>query len=569
MQELFYAPVHYFLHTHTYTRPASLTHMNWYIRSHGSAPIGPVSTEELQRDIAAGRVPPDATVMSEADGTWRPLTVVPELASVRVPAPGYAPVTAAPTTPAQPAVRPVIAVAGFLFLLVPVGLILLSSGRSSTPPVVTMTATTATARPLPTPEVKREPTVAERLKKATLLPEALGIIQAQFEDTQDKPDPATSLFALWMGDNPSWSAIQRLPETTHARVLKDSESERGKRLCISGTVLQISKEQGTKLFSGTLMSDDMKPIFYIATASTGDLVGQSRAKFCGVVTGRYSYSNVSGGTTHAIRLVGLFDLPENRKLLEILSGQKAHDVRHLFRQRTGHFFHIDRPFLAAKTHVVGEQGFAFVREADRHAAVCPVSPHGQVDGDATLDIWHDGARSHANGGQGVDGDVGQGPSGLVGWDGALAVPVGPEAQEFINRRPRRVDHGKIDRTLRKRHGRANRLDPGASRHPSHVWRVRDHGSQLPSPVARSGNELNRLGHRRQGPRVIISLRVKEQTWAVSNNITRNAIVPQVTVGLDRQSHGRHVPRIHRRDTGPCPTGSHPHCIAEERGSTTP
>lgn len=160
----------------------------------------------------------------------------------------------------------------------------------------------------------KEPTMVEKLKGTQLLPDAIKLVAPALKDTVNEPDPGTSMLALWMGDHPSWSAIERLPETSHARVLKDSEAERGKHICVRGTVAQIAKEQGTKLFSGTLVSDDGKPFFYIAAASTGDLLENSRARFCGVVTSRYSYSNVSGGTTHAVRLVGLFDLPENRKL---------------------------------------------------------------------------------------------------------------------------------------------------------------------------------------------------------------------------------------------------------------
>lgn len=33
-----------------------------------------------------------------------------------------------------------------------------------------------------------------------------------------------------------------------------------------------------------------------------------------MVTSRFSYENVNGGSTHAVRMVGIFDLPENRKL---------------------------------------------------------------------------------------------------------------------------------------------------------------------------------------------------------------------------------------------------------------
>jgi hypothetical protein len=79
-------------------------------------------------------------------------------------------------------------------------------------------------------------------------------------------------------------------------------------------VLQIAKEQGTKIFSGTFQGEDGKFYFYLATASTGDLLDGHRARFCGVVTSRFSYENSAGGSTHSVRMVGLFDLPENRKL---------------------------------------------------------------------------------------------------------------------------------------------------------------------------------------------------------------------------------------------------------------
>jgi hypothetical protein len=44
--------------------------------------------------------------------------------------------------------------------------------------------------------------------------------------------------------------------------------------------------------------------------------GGSRAEQPGthlrVVTGKYSYANSGGGTGHAVTLVGVFDLPENK-----------------------------------------------------------------------------------------------------------------------------------------------------------------------------------------------------------------------------------------------------------------
>lgn len=48
-----------------------------------------------------------------------------------------------------------------------------------------------------------------------------------------------------------------------------------------------------------------------SVSSTGRLVEDSRARLCGFVTGKYSYSNSGGGSSHAVQLVGMFKLPEN------------------------------------------------------------------------------------------------------------------------------------------------------------------------------------------------------------------------------------------------------------------
>jgi hypothetical protein len=53
-------------------------------------------------------------------------------------------------------------------------------------------------------------------------------------------------------------------------------------------------------------------VFY-AVGETGDLVAGSRTRLCGIVTGLHSFLNSGGGVTHAIRAVGMFDLPENRR----------------------------------------------------------------------------------------------------------------------------------------------------------------------------------------------------------------------------------------------------------------
>lgn len=50
----------------------------------------------------------------------------------------------------------------------------------------------------------------------------------------------------------------------------------------------------------------------IALGSNRGIDQGSRARFCGIVIGRYSYRSSGGGTTHAVQLVGAFDIAENR-----------------------------------------------------------------------------------------------------------------------------------------------------------------------------------------------------------------------------------------------------------------
>jgi hypothetical protein len=92
------------------------------------------------------------------------------------------------------------------------------------------------------------------------------------------------------------------------------DENRGKRLCAPGVLIEIAVEKASstkKAASGLLMSDAGNLFRFYALGSSGELVAQSRARLCGVVTGRFDYSNSAGGTGHAVKIVGMFDLPEN------------------------------------------------------------------------------------------------------------------------------------------------------------------------------------------------------------------------------------------------------------------
>lgn len=175
----------------------------------------------------------------------------------------------------------------------------------------------AKANPVKAPQA---PTLEQRLVASPTLADGIGVMTPAFADKKDGLDPATAAFAFWLANRYKesigtlWTEIQALPETKRALVMKDPEPERGKRLCTSGSVVQITADRsaGLVLYEGALMTPSSDFIRFISVGSSGELVDNSPARFCGVVTGIYSYANAAGGTTHSVRAVGVFDLPENK-----------------------------------------------------------------------------------------------------------------------------------------------------------------------------------------------------------------------------------------------------------------
>lgn len=171
------------------------------------------------------------------------------------------------------------------------------------------------APPMPVqPPVPREPTLLELLSAESSVDGALKVVGPHLSDSTNALDPGALNLAIWGAEHLSWEDIQSLPETKHAKVLKDPEAERGKRNCYRGTIveIQVDRSAGEPIYLGGLMTGSGMVIRFAAVGATGELVGNSYANFCGITTGKYSYSNSGGGTTHAVFLVGIFDLPENK-----------------------------------------------------------------------------------------------------------------------------------------------------------------------------------------------------------------------------------------------------------------
>lgn len=159
------------------------------------------------------------------------------------------------------------------------------------------------------------PQEAPPRKEFSTLAEAIDGIKPLMSDTQDAISPGTVMLAFWAADRLKWQELQGIPITKYALIMKDSDEQRGKSICASGRIIEIASEkvEGRKFYSGGIYDDAGRIYRFVAVKSTGELVAQSFATICGIVTGRQSYQNSVGGVAHAISLVGMFDLPENRK----------------------------------------------------------------------------------------------------------------------------------------------------------------------------------------------------------------------------------------------------------------
>ena len=131
-------------------------------------------------------------------------------------------------------------------------------------------------------------------------------------DTTDELSPGMAGFATWASAHMKWSSLMAAESTAYGKFMKDSNAERGKRVCLSGEIVQIAR--AGDVFDGIVYSFwQSQTVRFLAVGDTGELVQGSKARFCGIAIGAYSYKNSGGGVTHGIQAVGMFDLNANRK----------------------------------------------------------------------------------------------------------------------------------------------------------------------------------------------------------------------------------------------------------------
>lgn len=184
-------------------------------------------------------------------------------------------------------------------------------------PAGTLAAVRPAAEPVAEPDANEKAFLdfMRRLMAAPTLAQAVELTRPFMDDTVKDQSKGAIILTKWAMAHMKWSDVAlKKNETSFAKVRKDSDEERGKRMCVSAGIVQISKV--TKgVYEGLLLTNYGRDIYrFTSVGSTGDLVGNSIARFCGVVIGNYSYHNNGGGSSNAVALVGMFDLPENKGL---------------------------------------------------------------------------------------------------------------------------------------------------------------------------------------------------------------------------------------------------------------
>jgi hypothetical protein len=281
--------------------------MGWHVNT-GAGPKGPFGDAQIVAAIRSGELPRgDIQICAEGAETWIALKDYPPFAAAF-------PVIAIASQRPKPASNSqrrrwlalgALGAVGF-------GVVFAIRSPNSAPVPVA-----AAADPIPpqAPAAPTEPTVAELLTNARSLSQAVQIVRPLMKDTdQGEVSVGAAALATWWAPRANlWGELAKMPDSKRAEILKDPTAYRGQKLCVTGTVPQISRDRSvaSPVYIGSVVTGGMGVVRFVAVQSTAGVTEGATARFCGIVAGIEEYQNVSGGTTIAVQAVGLFDLPAN------------------------------------------------------------------------------------------------------------------------------------------------------------------------------------------------------------------------------------------------------------------
>jgi hypothetical protein len=278
--------------------------MRWYVNRSGET-VGPVDETQVAEWVRGGMT--NATVKSEAGGPWFPISGSPFA--------GFAPTPPVAKWHESPSLRQAAAAVIALTGLGIAAKIVFDRKPEPAPvkkvPEEVMKEARQNAGQPAKPAARI--TLSDRLMAQSTLLDAVNMVKSELKDTTDDDDPASLMLAVWADSKLDWKDLQTLPSTTYGEAMKDSELERGKRICVSAMVGQIRAKRASEFtYYDGVMGWTNAHRFH-AVRSTKGVVENQSARFCGVFTGTSNFTNIQGGQTQAVRLVGMFELPENKR----------------------------------------------------------------------------------------------------------------------------------------------------------------------------------------------------------------------------------------------------------------
>ncbi|HTA94160.1 MAG TPA: hypothetical protein VK745_31490 [Polyangiaceae bacterium] len=131
------------------------------------------------------------------------------------------------------------------------------SGTSSAAAAASSAADDLAALALPPIGSVGSPVPSANVAAATTLAAEIAAIRPMISDTNGPLDRGTASLALWASTNLTWSDLKALSGTTPALFRKDPDEERGRSLCIEGTIQEIRAE---KNLSRRLVLDRSAPL---------------------------------------------------------------------------------------------------------------------------------------------------------------------------------------------------------------------------------------------------------------------------------------------------------------------
>lgn len=288
--------------------------MRWYVSRDGEV-VGPVEPAELIEWVRTRPAEQRSGlfVRDEAASAWVPIDQSPFVAAIKI---ADASVAAELTqlrssTPGQKRVVIATAAGGAMLLLLA---IISAASSSSSAKTETLASSAPVQNQNQEPPKAIEVTPSQRMAAATSLGEAIAVAKPLMSDTTEDESPGAAILALWWARHPGlWGQLLAMPDTRRADIMKDPELYRGQRICLTGSVVQISRDKsvGDPVFLGVMSHSLGGYVRFIAVQSTQGIVEETMARFCGIAIGTRSYANTGGGTTIAAQVVGEFDIPAN------------------------------------------------------------------------------------------------------------------------------------------------------------------------------------------------------------------------------------------------------------------